>query len=175
MTCGIYEFKIGPHSYIGSSKNCETRLKGHELRLRNKKHKNDFAQNAYNKYGEFESQVIFVCAEDELRNKEGMLQRFFKPDLCHRIENEDADTYIYDEVARAKMSAKAKGKKMSDETKAKISAAKKGKKKSEETKARMSAAQKGKLKSDEMKAKLSASQKGIKRGPRGPYKKRGDL
>jgi len=161
MTCGIYEFKIGPHSYIGSSKNCEYRLKRHESRLRNKIHGNDFAQNAYNKYGEFEYQVIFVCEENELRKKEGMLQRFFKPDLCHRIEDENGISHSHDEKTRAKISAITTVALSNPDVRAKMSNSHKGKghPRSDVTRAKISESHKGMRASDVTRAKMSESAK----------------
>ena len=80
MTCGIYHFKIGPHSYIGSAVDVERRIGHHKWRLERGRH-NAIAQNAYNKYQTFEWQIIDVCAEEHLFSREGMFQAFYNPKL----------------------------------------------------------------------------------------------
>lgn len=49
--CGIYKIIINDKIYIGSSINLKSRKYQHLSLLRNKKHSNNYLQNAFNKYG----------------------------------------------------------------------------------------------------------------------------
>lgn len=73
---GIYILKCKNRSYIGSSKSLYARLYEHRLKLKNKKHSNDFMQNACNKYGieSFYYEVLEFCDPDKriIKEKEWM-------------------------------------------------------------------------------------------------------
>ena len=70
----IYEIKniINQHRYIGQTKNFYTRKRKHMNDLKKNKHKNDYLQNAWNKYGEknFEFNIIEICDILDLDEKE---------------------------------------------------------------------------------------------------------
>lgn len=70
----IYEIKniVNQHRYIGQTKNFYTRKRKHMNDLKKNKHKNDYLQNAWNKYGEknFEFNIIEICDILDLDSKE---------------------------------------------------------------------------------------------------------
>lgn len=70
----IYEIVniINQNRYIGQTKDFYKRIKIHTRNLSKNKHKNDYLQNAWNKYGEgsFEFNIIEVCSIEELDEKE---------------------------------------------------------------------------------------------------------
>jgi group I intron endonuclease len=74
QVCGIYMIQnnIDKKIYIGSSYDIGTRFKNHISRLKNNKHKNQYLQNAVNKYGLsfFTFSIIEECLEEELIIKE---------------------------------------------------------------------------------------------------------
>lgn len=47
---GVYLILIGPHKYVGSSKNLYKRLCDHRAKLNRNAHENSYIQNAWNKY-----------------------------------------------------------------------------------------------------------------------------
>ena len=71
---GIYAIKniINDKIYIGSSKNLHKRIDDYKYNLRHNKHRNQYLQNAWNKYGEksFEFNIIEECLEENLILKE---------------------------------------------------------------------------------------------------------
>lgn len=71
---GIYMIrnKVNNKFYIGSSKNCYTRLTTHFSFLKNKNHNNSKLQNAVNKYGinNFELLLLEIVENNELVNRE---------------------------------------------------------------------------------------------------------
>lgn len=67
---GIYRIIIGNRSYIGSSISLSVRKKQHYSDLRCNRHCNKFLQNAYNKYKEFNFEVLKTlpsCTDESLR------------------------------------------------------------------------------------------------------------
>lgn len=176
--------------YIGQTDNAQRRWWEHCSALRRDVHYSRYLQRAWNKYGEnaFSFQVIEECQLDQLTQREQYWLDFYKPiapsgfNLNSRADMPPMLGKSHTDEARAKMSANAKGRKLSVEHRAKISAGLAGKKKSPEsiakrvaatkgrpytaeTLARMSAAQKGKKASPETRAKLSAIHKGKKHSP----------
>lgn len=70
---GIYYIRhiVSRKVYIGSSNNIKKRIQHHISELRKNKHKNNYLQNAYNKYGEesFEFGIVELC-EDLIKNEQ---------------------------------------------------------------------------------------------------------
>lgn len=62
---GIYKItnKVNGKIYIGSSTNIIARWKGHFALLKNKEHENNYLQNAFDKYGEYDTEgnKIWLC------------------------------------------------------------------------------------------------------------------
>lgn len=71
-SCGIYKISTPSDSscYVGSSIRIERRWSEHKHGLRNNKHHSIRLQNAWNKYGELKFEIIELCDENELNDKE---------------------------------------------------------------------------------------------------------
>lgn len=71
---GIYKIvnTFNGKIYIGQSKHIRERWSEHKKELRRNKHKNEYLQRAWNKYGEdsFKHEVIELCSEDMLDERE---------------------------------------------------------------------------------------------------------
>ena len=162
---GIYKIWINDSSYIyiGQSKDLGKRNRSHIWDLKRGLHNNPKLQNAYNKYGAYHFEVVELCSEERLNEREVYYIKK-QNSLSPRGYNlkEGGDSGRHTEETKAKISAANKGKKRSEEAKANMSAANKGKKHSEESKAKMSAAKKGRKRSEEAKANISAALKGNK-------------
>lgn len=81
---GIYRIIIGNKSYIGSSINLLTRKKQHYNDLRCNRHCNPFLQNAYNKYKEFNFEILETlsfCTDENLRILEKSYIKELKPEF----------------------------------------------------------------------------------------------
>jgi group I intron endonuclease len=62
----IYKINIGDHFYIGQTTNIKSRMNNHRRELNNQKHCNSYMQNAFNKYGDFNYEILFTCTENYL-------------------------------------------------------------------------------------------------------------
>ena len=71
---GIYKITCESNgkSYIGSSKNVNSRMRGHARALEKKKHTNSYLQSAWDKYGPelFKFELIERCCESDLLVRE---------------------------------------------------------------------------------------------------------
>lgn len=68
-----YYIQINSHSYVGSSNQITRRLREHKKKLTHNYHDNKFMQRAYNKYkdgGKIYYQILEICSQDELKNRE---------------------------------------------------------------------------------------------------------
>ena len=149
MACGLYEIQIGSYFYHGSSNNIEKRTRGHKNKLKNNKHPNPKMQSIYNKYGEFNYEVILTCKEEDLLYLEqATIDQFFEDKACMNLASIAGKPPSWQDKkhtaeTKAKMSAVAVGNKNSlgykqtEEHKAKRCL-----KKSEETKLKIAASQK---------------------------------
>jgi group I intron endonuclease len=153
---GIYliEHVASKKVYVGSTNNLYLRRRGHFSTLRRKCHKNEYLQNAYNKYGQrsFRFTVIEECAIDVLIERE----QFWIDRL--RATNKK---YGYN------ISPQAGGHAQSPETRAKIAKASTGKVRTKEHCRNLSKALSGKRpwatgikRSSETRKKMSESMKG---------------
>lgn len=86
---GIYYFKVGRHSYVGSSVNVGARLRQHIWAMRNGKHRNRIVQNCYNKYSitGFTFKILEFCDPEKRIEREEYYIRLLKPNLnvCNPI------------------------------------------------------------------------------------------
>lgn len=129
---GIYkiENKINNKKYIGQSKDIHGRWKSHINELNNNKHKNDYLQNAWNKYGDenFTFTILEVCTIDQLNQLEKhYIEKYdtFNNDTNGYNLQSGGDYPIVSESTKQKMSNALKGRKVSDEHKKKICDARK--------------------------------------------------
>jgi len=162
---GIYAIRhnISGRLYIGSAVNIERRIASHVLHLRKGNHKNQYLQNAWNKYGEsdFVEYPLLMCSAPELLFFE---QRAFDV-FCKRKGSDSLfNTCLtagsrlgttMSDLNRAKLAERMRGnaytlgRKLSAEHRAKISTANKGNKRgaghspSKETRTKIGAASKG--------------------------------
>ena len=130
MACGLYEIQISSYFYHGSSKNIEKRMAVHKSKLKNNKHPNPKMQSIYNKYGEFNYEVILTCKEEDIEYLEQCI----------------IDAHLGDKNymnLAVTVGNPMRGRNQTDEHKAKIGAANKGRStnlgiiRSEETKLKM--------------------------------------
>lgn len=83
LKTGVYIIRnqINNKIYIGSSiVSFLKRLQHHNAMLNNKKHKNNYLQNSYNKYGEenFIFEILEICEKDDCLNKEQYWIDYYK-------------------------------------------------------------------------------------------------
>lgn len=121
-TCGIYciENLVNGKMYIGQSKDIKGRFNQHTSTLRRNKHKNEYLQKSWNKYGEsnFKFYVLLACDIERLDNLERKCIQEFKTLDVNFGYNIESGGNLH--------------KTMSESSKKKLSKAKKGKKKSKE-------------------------------------------
>lgn len=160
MDCGIYCLKFpNGQIYVGSSCTIKRRIRQHEWYLECGSHPNDRLQKTYNKYTSFDKGTLLVCQKSQLRFYEQLAINGLDPQL-----NLSKDAYRPEPTPEvcAKISAAARGRPCSIETRAKMSAAGRGRPQSSATKAKIAASSIGKRMSDEAKAKMSRAKKGKK-------------
>lgn len=79
--CGIYKIVniVNDKIYIGQSKHIKQRWCEHKKELKKNKHRNEYLQRAWNKYGEsnFIHEIIELCDESELDEKEVYYINFY--------------------------------------------------------------------------------------------------
>lgn len=147
---GIYEIVnlVNGKRYVGSACNLKQRKIDHWKLLRRGTHHSRYLQASWNKYGEdaFEFRLIESVAEKErLVEREQHYFDILKPEYNIAKKAGSCLGVRHTAEAKAKMSAKHKGKKLSAEHIAKIVANNTGRKASPESIARMKAAQRRRL------------------------------
>ena len=66
-TCGIYRIEIGPYFYVGSSVAIEKRRSVHRGTLERRRHHNVKMQAVFDKYQDFNFEIVATCEKQELR------------------------------------------------------------------------------------------------------------
>lgn len=146
---GVYRW-FSPYtgkSYVGSSSDIWKRKNEHLRKLNLNEHENPKFQNAWNKYGDFEFEMLAFCGEQDLLWQEQIAIDAFDAVRCG---------YNISPIAGAPM----RGRKATEETRRKMSLAHKGKAKSVEHVAKIAAAHRGTKRSAAIKAKFSVMRKG---------------
>ena len=170
MNSAIYAIRnsVNGFQYVGSAVNLKKRWQEHRRLLRAGRHENARLQNAWTKYGE--ASFAFLILErvadlacliareqfwiDETRSAD----RRFGYNICPTAGSPLGMTHTA--ASRAKMSAAAKGRVLSEEHRRKIGASHIGKKLSEEARAKISVARCGTKLSPEHRAKISEGLRG---------------
>ena len=151
---GIYKItnKVNGKFYIGSSIDIKKRWWKHKWLLESKRHKNQYLQSAWDKYGEenFVFSVLLETKEELLLEKE---QELLDKTKCYNKE-------VGYNIAKDAV-ASMRGKKHSAHTKSKISSTLTGRTFSKETRQRMSEACKGRKHTEETRRKISEAQIGV--------------
>lgn len=92
MKSGIYEIKnrVNGKRYIGSSNNITRRWRQHRHCLRNNRHRNDYLQKAYNKYGEenFTFSVVVETPVDGMLQAEADQIALYEWNMLYNLERE---------------------------------------------------------------------------------------
>jgi group I intron endonuclease len=155
QTSGIYRIQLGGGNfYIGSSANLSRRHKKHETSVRAGKHHNRRVQSSWNKYQVFEFVVLEECDKEVLIARE---QFYFDKHVGDSKMNNlclvagSTLGHRHSEEMLSKISAAAKIRKISAETKAKMSES-----------ARLNQLQNKRVTSDEVKAKISKANTGYR-------------
>ena len=125
---GIYkiENKINKKKYIGQSKDIHSRWKTHRNELNSNKHKNDYLQNAWNKYGEenFTFTILEVCQQHQLNQLEKYyINKYdtFNNDINGYNLQSGGDFPKVSEATKRKISEANTGRKLTDEQKKRLS------------------------------------------------------
>lgn len=117
---GIYKIysSLNPDLfYIGSSVDIDNRMKRHLYQIKNKTHNNPKILNYFNKYGinVFKYEILCVCEKSQLIEKENY---YIQSNHCYFNILKNAYSlvgYKHSESAKAKISIKNTGRKMTDE------------------------------------------------------------
>jgi group I intron endonuclease len=159
--------------YVGSSTDLYKRTCLHKRKLERNIHKNNYLQNAFNKYGKDNFKIIVLesfssITVKNLRIKEQSWMDYFNSYDRRKGFNLkdialDGTHLVITKAMRKSGYLLGKNKIWSKEDREKVSKRHKGKKYSQETKLKMSEAQKGRKVSKETKIKLSKAKTGVKR------------
>jgi len=181
--CGVYKIKIGNFIYIGSSKNLIKRKNNHLSKFQLNSHYNNKLQSAYNKYKNFEFEIIELCLPEERLNSEqkwidsiwgdkncANLRKKAESPLGMKRSQEAIDKsvksragYSHSEETRKKISSSNKGRIISEETKNKISLTVKTQMSCPKRREINRKSQLGKIMSDETKDKIKKASTGRKK------------
>ena len=110
--CGLYKITIADKFYYGSSNNLYNRYYQHIPELRHNKHKNKYLQSAFNKYKQFEFNVLCICEPNQRRElEEKLLQQCIDDKLCMNLtlRTEGPSGIKWSEESRQRQSEKMKG------------------------------------------------------------------
>jgi group I intron endonuclease len=154
--CGIYKITINNKIYVGSSVNLKSRRWKHLSLLRNGNHHNKHLQSAYNKYQDFNWNIVEYVnkIEDRIELKNVLMEReqywMDEYNVCDKSIGYNKCTKAYNPVGII----------MSEQTKIKISIKLKKYFSIEENRNKLSKSLKGRIVTEETKKKLSESLRG---------------
>lgn len=112
---GTYKITIAHRNYYGSSTDLLRRKDNHKHELKKGIHANEVMQRAFDKYDDFQFEILELCAPEETLIKEQpLLDRFYRTEgnmnLCPVAANSYG--YKHTEETRKKMSAWQLGRKL---------------------------------------------------------------
>lgn len=149
---GIYAIKApSGRMYIGSAANIAVRWRWHRNALARGGHHNAPLQAAFAKYGELEYVVLELCDVAELVEREqAHIDAYAFTDLYNVAQQVEAPMrgLKFSTVHRAKIAAKATGRRHTPEARARMARRHKGKVLTATTRAKMSAVRKGRSRLD---------------------------
>jgi group I intron endonuclease len=161
MASGIYRIDLGNGNfYIGSAANFTKRKSKHRNELKHKIHRNTRMQNCWNKYQIFKFIILEECAKNDLIVREQFYidQNRDNPKMTNICLVAGSSLgRIASIETRTKMSAAAKNKVVSAETRAKLSK----RVYSAETRAKLSAIAKCRVHSVETRKKISVAKQNV--------------
>lgn len=166
LNTGIYEIvnTINGKIYVGSAVHIGKRWICHRAQLNGKRHHNRHLQSSWDKHGpaSFEFRRLLLCEKRDLLLYEQISIDAMRPEFnIERVAGSSVGCIRTPET-RAKIAAKAKGRKCeprSAEYRAKLSAAQKGRQKAPEHLAALQAGRKARVVSDEQRIAISAALK----------------
>jgi group I intron endonuclease len=173
VTAGIYEIVNSANGkrYIGSAVSLVQRIGEHRSRLRGKNHRNPHLQNAWNMYGEaaFSFRTILVCRDVNLLFFEQRAIDCYRPEYNISPTAGNSLGVKLSPETKAKIAAKAIGRKWTAERVALVSAAMTGGKLPESARQKLIGNKRaaGTRHTDEWKAENSLRHLGVKR-PKSP-------
>lgn len=163
-TSGIYALIVNAKLYVGSAVDLNHRIRTHKSKLNLNQHPNKHLQSAYNKYQEFDIEIIEYCEKEKLLEREQVWINFFQvcnpeygynkrlePNSNLGLKNPQSSEWI------EKRAAKLRGRKFSEEELYRLKTINIGRKHSVETKAKVSAAGMGRIVSSERRAKIGTA------------------
>lgn len=107
---GVYKIEnlVNGKIYIGQSTHIRQRWTEHKKELRHNRHKNEYLQRAWNKYGEdnFKHEVLELCSEDLLDEKECyyiQLYKTFDNDKGYNLTSGGGRRKEYSKTTREKL------------------------------------------------------------------------
>lgn len=126
MRAGIYRITIGPNVYFGQSVDLDGRRRSHISTLKRGIHRNTHLQRSYDKYQEFEFEILLTCPEDKLNYYEsGFLNKYANDRNCCNFDMvAPTGTLRKSEETRQRMKAAAFINQNNPTVKSKVTAAK---------------------------------------------------
>ena len=157
---GLYLLRLSPtHYYVGRAKQFRMRWRRHLTALKKNQHTNPYMQAVFNKYGQFDPEILEVHPSIEAMiaaEKLWLIENFGKEGCLNLSERPTNNTYLSPE-AREKISKAHKGRKMPPEAIRRSAESRRGLKQSEEHRRKSSLCHRGLKHTEEAKRKMSRS------------------
>ena len=130
MNTGIYRIEIGDYFYWGSTMNYTKREREHHSGLRGGCHSNIKMQNVYDKYKDFEMNLVVFTNENILQIEQEFIDLDYDNHYCMNLAKDVTASFLgrtHTLEARKLMSETRKGRKFTPEHRDNLSKAKQGK------------------------------------------------
>ena len=130
MNTGIYRIEIGDYFYWGSTMNYTKREREHHSGLRGGCHPNIKMQNVYDKYKDFEMNLVVFTNENILQIEQEFIDLDYDNHYCMNLAKDAISPMLgrtHTQKTRKLMSEARKGKQHSSESRKLMSKAKQGK------------------------------------------------